>query len=63
MFGSIIAMTATAIVFLGLFAGSIVFGIKAFPFVLLAVLATLFWINKSAPTGEDAVGEEAHLTH
>ncbi len=61
MFTSIVAMFATAAVILGLFTASVVFGIQAIPYVLLAIFAALIWVKRSAPESEDVAEEHLHV--
>jgi len=61
MFTSIVAMIVTTAVILGLFTASVVFGIQAIPFVLLAIVATLIWVKRSAPENEDVAQAQLHV--
>jgi len=61
MFTSIVAMTVTAAVILGLFTASVVFGIQALPYVLLAIFAALIWVKSSAPESEAIAEEHLHV--
>jgi len=61
MLTSIVAMIVTTAVILGLFTASVVFGIQAIPFVLLAIVATLIWVKRSAPENEDVAQGQLHV--
>jgi len=54
-------MTVTAAVILGLFTASVIFGIQALPFVLLAIVAALIWVKRSAPESEAIAEEHLHV--